>query len=213
MISSFQTVLVGATDTVTTTLIWALSSLLNNRGVLKKAREELDLHVGRIRKVEEEDMKNLPYLNVIIKETLRLHPAGPLLGPHESMEDCTVAGYHIPTGTTLFANLWKIHRDPSIWSNPDEFKPERFLTTHEDVDVKGHHFELLPFGSGRRICPGISLALQFVQFTLANLIHGFEFESMSDEPIDMTESIGLTNFKATPLEILVTPRLSYDLYE
>lgn len=205
--------MVGATDTVTTTLIWALSSLLNNRGVLKKAREELDLHVGRNRKVEEEDMKNLPYLNVIIKETLRLHPAGLLLGPHESMEDCTVAGYHIPTGTTLLANLWKIHRDPSIWSNPDEFKPERFLTTHEDVDVKGHHFELLPFGSGRRICPGISLALQFVQFTLANLIHGFEFESMSDESIDMTKSIGLTNFKATPLEILVTPRLSYDLYE
>lgn len=212
MTSHLQTVLVGATDGMTVTLTWAVSLLLNNPHVLKKAREELELQVGRKRQVEEEDMKNLVYLNAIIKETLRLYPAGPLLGPHESMEDCTVAGYHIPAGTRLWANLWKIHRDPSVWPNPDQFEPDRFLTTHKHIDTKGHHFELLPFGSGRRSCPGIFLALQFVQFTLATLIHGFEFKTMSDEPIDMTESIGLTNSKVTPLEVVVTPLLPSDLY-
>lgn len=208
-----QTILAGGTDTVTVSLIWALSLLLNKPQVLKTAREELDLHVGRERQVEERDMKNLAYLNAIVKETLRLYPAGPLTSPHESTEDCLVGGYHIPAGTRLLANLWKIHRDPSIWSDPDEFRPERFLTTHKDVDVKGQHFELIPFGSGRRICPGISFGLQFMQFTLASLIQGFEFATMSDEPVDMTESIGLTNLKATPLEVLVAPCLSSDLYE
>lgn len=208
-----QTILVAATDSVTVSLIWALSLLLNKPQVLKKAREELDLRVGKERQVEEGDVKNLAYLNAILMETLRLYPAGPLSAPRESMEDCVVAGYHIPAGTRLLANLWKIQRDPSIWSDPDEFRPERFLTIHKDVDVKGHHFELIPFGSGRRICPGISLSLQFMQFTLASFIHGFEFATMSDEPVDMTESIGLTNLKATPLEVLVAPRLSSDLYE
>lgn len=207
------TILAGGTDTVTVSLIWALSLLLNKPQVLKTAREELDLRVGRERQVEERDMKNLAYLNAIVKETLRLYPAGPLTAPHESTEDCLVGGYHIPAGTRLLANLWKIHRDPSIWSDPDEFRPERFLTTHKDVDVKGQHFELIPFGSGRRICPGLSFGLQFMQFTLASLIQGFEFATMSDEPVDMTESIGLTNLKATPLEVLVAPRLSSDLYE
>ncbi|KAA8528589.1 hypothetical protein F0562_035944 [Nyssa sinensis] len=205
-------VLTGATDTTIVTMTWALSLLLNNRHVLRKAQEELDIHVGRERQVESSDVKNLIYIQAILKETLRLYPAGPLSVPHESMEDCTVGGYVIPKGTRLLVNLWKLHRDPRVWSDPDEFKPERFLTSHKDVDVRGQHFELIPFGSGRRMCPGISLAMQHTELTLATLFHGFELETPLNEPVDMTESFGLTNPKATPLEVLLTPRLAFNLY-
>ena len=158
-------------------------------------------------------MKNLVYLQAIIKESLRLYPAAPLSIPHESMEECTVGGYHIPAGTRLFTNLSKIHRDPQVWSDPDEFQPERFLTTHKDCDFRGQHFELIPFGSGRRMCPGVSFALQVLNLALATLLHGFDIETLDDAPIDMIETGGITNIKATPLEALLTPRLSPGLYD
>ncbi|KAJ6971804.1 cytochrome P450 82A4-like [Populus alba x Populus x berolinensis] len=158
-------------------------------------------------------MKNLVYLQAIFKETLRLYPAAPLSGPHESMEECTVGGYHIPAGTRLSTNLSKIHRDPQVWSDPDEFQPERFLTTHKDCDFLGQHFEFIPFGSGRRMCPGISFALQVLNLALATLLHGFNIETVDDAPIDMTETGGITNVKATPLQALLTPRLSPGLYD
>ncbi|KAK9271354.1 hypothetical protein L1049_026944 [Liquidambar formosana] len=205
-------VLSGSTDTTTITLVWALSLLLNNRNALKKAQEELDFHIGKERQVEESDMENLVYLQAILKETLRLYPAAPLSGPHESMEDCIVGGYHVPKGTRLVVNIWKIHRDPRVWLDPYEFRPERFLTTHKDVDLRGQHFELIPFGSGRRMCPGLSLSVQVIQLTLASLLHGFDIATISNEPVDMRESFGLTILKATPLEVLLTPRLSSHLY-
>ncbi|XP_052302867.1 cytochrome P450 CYP82D47-like [Populus trichocarpa] len=207
------TLVLAAADTTSVTLTWTLSLLLNNREVLKKAQDELDIHVGRERQVKESDMKNLVYLQAIIKETFRLYPAAPLSVPHESMEECTVGGYQIPAGTRLFTNLSKIHRDPQVWSDPDEFQPERFLTTHKDCDFRGQHFELIPFGSGRRMCPGVSFALQVVNLALATLLHGFDIETLDDAPIDMTETGGITNIKATPLEALLTPRLSPGLYD
>ncbi|GKV29824.1 hypothetical protein SLEP1_g38716 [Rubroshorea leprosula] len=205
--------ILGGTDTNTVTLTWALSLLLNNRDVLKKAQEELDTRVGRERRVQESDLKDLVYLQAILKETLRLYPAATLSVPHESAEDCTTGGYHVPAGTRLIVNLYKLHRDPNVWPNPYEFKPERFRTTHKHVDVRGQNFELIPFGSGRRVCPGISFALQVLQLTLANLLHSFEITTALDEPVDMTENAGLTNLKATPLEVLLTPRLPAHLYE
>ncbi|KAL6012478.1 hypothetical protein ACLOJK_002967 [Asimina triloba] len=93
-----------------------------------------------------------------MKATMRLYPAAPLLPPHESAEDCWVGGYHIPAGTQVFVNVWKIHRDPHVWSEPTEFRPERFITSHADIDVRGQHFHYLPFGAGRRACPGINFA-------------------------------------------------------
>ncbi|KAK2969408.1 hypothetical protein RJ640_020351 [Escallonia rubra] len=203
----------GGTDTTIVTLTWALCLLLNNPRALERARDELDTHVGRERQVEESDMKNLVYLQAIVKETLRLYPAAPLMPPREAMEDCLVGGYKISKGTRLLVNLWKVHRDPHVWPEPNEFRPERFLTSHKELDVRGQHFELIPFGSGRRVCPGISLALQSVQLVLAHLIHGFEVAKPSDEPIDMTESFGLTTLKATPLDVLLSPRLSPKAYE
>ncbi|KAJ6722503.1 CYTOCHROME P450 FAMILY PROTEIN [Salix koriyanagi] len=167
--------ILGGSDTTAGTLTWAISLLLNNRHMLKKAQEELDLQVGKDRQVVDSDVKNLVYLQAIIKETLRLYPAGPLLGPREAMEDCQVAGYHVPAGTRLIVNVWKIQRDPRVWTNPSAFLPERFLTSHADVDVRGQQFELIPFGSGRRSCPGVSFALQVLHLTLARLLHSFRF--------------------------------------
>ncbi|KAJ0504770.1 putative cytochrome P450 [Helianthus annuus] len=205
-------IFVAATDTTTVTLTWALALLVNNPLVLKKAQQELENYVGRDRKVEESDMIKLVYLQAIIKETMRLYPAAALSVPHESTEDCNVGGYTVPKGTRLFVDIWKIHHDPQIWTDPFEFRPERFLTTKKEINVKGQHFELIPFGSGRRICPGISFAFEAMQLILASLIHGFEFQNPSNEQIDMTESPGLTSQKATPLELLVAPRLLPHVY-
>uniref|UniRef100_A0A7C9DUM1 Cytochrome P450 CYP82D47-like n=1 Tax=Opuntia streptacantha TaxID=393608 RepID=A0A7C9DUM1_OPUST len=205
--------ILGGTDTTAVTLIWALSLLLNNREALEKAKAELDAHVGKDRQVNESDLKNLVYLQAIIKETTRIYPATPLGVPRQAITDTTVSGYHIPASTRLFVNIYKMHRDPRVWPDPLEFRPERFLTTHKDYDVRGQNFELLPFGTGRRICPGISFALQGMQFTLANLLHGFEMSTPSGEKVDMTEGFGLTNLKASPLEIILVPRLPDRLYQ
>ncbi|TXG52934.1 hypothetical protein EZV62_022103 [Acer yangbiense] len=122
-------------------------------------------------------------------------------------------GFHIPAGTWLFVNLWKLHRDPSIWLNPSEFIPERFLNYHANLDARGQHFEYLPFSSGRRKCPGISFELQVLHLTLARLFHAFELGTVSDTIVDMSEGPGLTIPKATPLEVIVTPRLPSMLYD
>ncbi|XP_020219820.1 xanthotoxin 5-hydroxylase CYP82C4 [Cajanus cajan] len=209
--STCLALILGGSDTTAGTLTWAISLLLNNRQALKKAQEELDLNVGMDRQVEESDIRNLAYVQAIIKETLRLYPAGPLLGPREAQEDCNVAGYHVPAGTRLVVNLWKIHRDPRVWQEPSAFRPERFLT-RDAIDIRGQNFELIPFGSGRRSCPGMSFALQVLHLTLARLLHAFDFGTPSDQPVDMTESPGLTIPKATPLEVLLTPRLPPKLY-
>ncbi|GMN73675.1 hypothetical protein TIFTF001_052220 [Ficus carica] len=169
------TLIAGGSDTTAVTLTWALSLLLNNSHVLKKAQDELDSHVGKNRAVNESDMSKLTYIQAIVKETLRLYPAAPLSAPHVFRKDCTVGGYHVAAGTRLITNLWKIQ--PT-----------------------------------RRACPGTSFALQMVQFTLARFLQAFEIATPFDAPIDMTESFGLTNSKATPLEVVIMPRLPAQHY-
>ena len=198
-----QSVISGGTETNITTLTWAVCLILRNPIVLEKVIAELDFQVGKERCITESDISKLTYLQAVVKETLRLYPSVPLSSPREFIEDCTLGGYNVKKGTRLITNIWKIHTDLSVWSNPLEFKPERFLTTHKDIDVRGHHFELLPFGGGRRVCPGISFSLQMVHLTLASLCHSFSFLNPSNEPIDMTETFGLAKTKATPLEILI----------
>ncbi|KAK7316394.1 hypothetical protein VNO77_35407 [Canavalia gladiata] len=205
--------ILGGTDSTSTTLTWAICLLLRNPHTLEKAKEEIDREIGKERCINESDISKLVYLQAIVKETLRLYPPAPLSTSREFTENCILGGYNIRKGTRLMPNLWKIHRDPNVWSDPLEFKPERFLTTHKDVDVRGHHFELLPFGGGRRICAGLSLGMHMVHFTLANFLHSFEIVNPSSEPVDMTEIFGFTNTKATPLEILVKPRLSPSYFE
>ncbi|KAL3509886.1 hypothetical protein ACH5RR_029287 [Cinchona calisaya] len=202
----------GGSDTTSATLSWAVALLLNNPRVLKKVQEELDFQVGRERQVSESDIPDLVYLQAMVNETLRLYPPGALGGIREFTEDSVICGYHIPKGTRLLPNLWKLHRDPKVWPEPLEFRPERFLTTHKDIDVKGHHFELIPFTAGRRICPGMNFGLQMLHFVLANLLHSFDISTPFDEAIDMTEAAGLVNHKVIPLQVLLAPRLSPELY-
>ncbi|KAJ8450746.1 hypothetical protein Cgig2_021218 [Carnegiea gigantea] len=201
----------GGSDTTSATLTWAISLLLNNPHVLRRAQDELATEVGRDRQIDESDIPRLVYLQAIVKETLRLYPGGPLI-PRESNEDCTISGHYIETGTRLIVNLHKIFRDPQIWEDPLKFQPERFLGTYKDVDVRGQDFKLIPFGSGRRICPGMSFALQMLHLGLASFLHAFEVSTPSDAPVDMSERFGLTILKAEPLEVLIAPILSSKAY-
>ncbi|XP_043695095.1 xanthotoxin 5-hydroxylase CYP82C2-like [Telopea speciosissima] len=206
--------ILAGTDSTAVSLSWVISLLLNHKKVLTKAQDELDIQIGKDRNVEDKDIDKLVYLQAIIKETLRLYPAGPLLVPHEAIEDCNFSsGFRVLKGTRVFVNAWKIHRDPRVWSNPLEFQPERFLTSHADVDVRGKNFELIPFGSGRRSCPGILFALQSLSMTVARLLHGFNLQTPSDLSVDLTEGIaGITLSKKFPLEVLLSPRLPSHLY-
>lgn len=211
-----QTLVIAGTDTTYVTLTWAISLLMNNKQVLKKAQQELDQVVGMKRNVEESDIPNLPYLQAIMKETLRLYPSSPNSIPHETIEDTYISGYHIPAGTTIFFNILKIHRDPTVWEEPCKFKPERFLASNfmgEMDGKKGQGFKLMPFGGGRRVCPGMTLALHVAQLTLARILHGFDLATEADEMVDMTVGCGLTMPKTTPLDVILTPRLPSHLYQ
>ncbi|KAK9169996.1 hypothetical protein Syun_002136 [Stephania yunnanensis] len=184
------------------TMVWVLALLLDNPEMPAKAQIELDTNVGKDRLVEESDIPNLKYLQALLKETLRMYPVGPLLVPHEAMEDCHVAGYFVPRGTGLFINAWTIQRDPNVWAEPDRFMPERFLTTNADMDVKGQSYELLPFGSGRRSCPGVGLALQVMHLTLARILQAFELKTQSGVGVDLEECSGILLSMLNPLQVL-----------
>ncbi|XP_075519625.1 vinorine hydroxylase-like [Primulina tabacum] len=205
--ATVMNLILAGSDTTSVHLTWLLSILLNNKPIMQRAQEEIDLKVGKERWVDESDITNLVYLQAIVKETLRLYPPGPLSVPHEAMEDCLVNGYLIPKGARVLVNLWKLHRDPRIWDEPDKFIPERFLTSHAEVDFTGQHFEFVPFGSGRRSCPGITFAMQVTHLTLARLLQGFDFATPENIPVDMTEGQAITMPKATPLEVVIALRL------
>ncbi|KAI3715597.1 hypothetical protein L6452_22583 [Arctium lappa] len=210
--ATIMILILAGSESTALTLTWALSLLLNNPRVLQAAQEELDIHVGREKQVEESDIKNLRYLQAIVKETLRMYPPGPLAGPHEAIEDCNIGGYHVPKGTRLIVNVWKLHRDPQVWSNPHEFRPERFLERHVDVNYHGQNYEYISFSSGRRICPAITFAFQVVHLILARLLQGFDLSTPMGKPVDMSEGLGVALPKVKPLEVIVTPRLSRKLY-
>ncbi|EFH39112.1 CYP82G1 [Arabidopsis lyrata subsp. lyrata] len=197
-------------DSTSITLTWAVSLLLNNPATLKAAQEEIDNCVGKGRWVEESDLQNLKYLQAIVKETHRLYPPAPLTGIREAREDCFVGGYRVKKGTRLLANIWKLHRDPKIWPDPQAFEPERFM--EEKSQCEKSDFGYIPFGSGRRSCPGVNLGLRVVHFVLARMLQGFELRKVSDEPVDMAEGPGLALPKINPVEVVVMPRLEPELY-
>ncbi|GLJ54698.1 hypothetical protein SUGI_1175000 [Cryptomeria japonica] len=206
--------LIAGTDTSGATLEWGMSELLRNPSAIKRAQEELDSVVGQSRMVEESDLPHLQYLQSVVKETLRLYPSAPLLLPHESMEQSTIGGYQIPAKTGVLVNAWAIGRDPIIWEEANEFKPERFLRSQ--IDVKGQDFEFIPFGSGRRGCPGIPLALPMIQLGLAQLLHCFNWylpKGVTPETLDFSEFFGITMPRAVHLLAIPFPRLPLNLYE
>lgn len=189
-----------------------MSELLKQPHLIKKAAD--DTVIGRERWVEEKDMARLPYIEAIMKETMRKHPVAVMLAPLLAMKHCNVGGYDICQGTRVFINTLSMGRDPSLWDSPEDFRCERFLGK-ANVDVKGQNFELLPFGSGRRMCPGYSLGLKMIQSSLANMLHGFNWklpENMKPQDLSMDEVYGLATIRKFPLVAITEPRLPLHLY-
>jgi flavonoid 3'-monooxygenase len=207
----------AGTDTTSSTVEWAIAELIRHPKILAQVRQELDSVVGQERLVSELDVAQLTYLQAVVKETFRLHPSTPLSLPRMAADDCEIDGYRIPKGSTLLVNVWAIARDPDQWSNPLEFRPERFLPGSEkaSVDVKGNDFEVIPFGAGRRICAGMSLGLRMVHLLTASLVHAFDWDlanGLMPEKLNMDEAYGLTLQRAEPLMVHPRPRLSPHVY-
>ncbi|CAN1306191.1 Desmethyl-deoxy-podophyllotoxin synthase [Linum perenne] len=194
----------AGSETSATTMEWAMAELINNPTSMGKAQTELRQAFKANPNIEETDLHhhNLPYLRAIIKETLRLHPPGPLL-PRESVEPCKVGGYQIPPRAKILINAYAIGRDPMIWSEPHCFRPERFVGS--TVDFVGSNFELIPFGGGRRICPGISFATANIELALAKMLYHFDWslpKGVMAGEVDMSENIGITARKKDHLYLV-----------
>nr|WHP37780.1 linalool 8-hydroxylase CYP76T1 [Camellia sinensis] len=193
----------AGTDTTSSTVEWAMAELLHKPEKLAKAQVELKEVIGKDGIIQESDISRFPYLQAVVKETLRLHPPGPLLIPHKAEADVEICGFLVPKNAQVLVNVWAIGRDSSIWLCPNSFEPERFLDL--EVDMRGQDFELIPFGAGRRMCPGLLLGYRMVHFMLASLIHSFDWKlggGMEPEDMDMSDKFGLTLQKAIPLKAI-----------
>lgn len=208
----------AGTETSSTTTEWAMAEMMLHPDMMKKAQDELNSVVGPERLVRETDIPNLPYLQAFVKEVFRVHPPGPLSVPRESTQASELLGFKIPAKTRLLLNVYAIHRDPSMYTNPDVFNPDRFLEHLEVSAVSGFDsFQLLPFGIGRRMCPASRLGNQMVLLLLAHLLHSFEwfFNDGEDlEHFDMSEAnFALTICRKTPVCLIAKPKAPAVLYE
>uniref|UniRef100_A0A0E0LTU5 Cytochrome P450 n=1 Tax=Oryza punctata TaxID=4537 RepID=A0A0E0LTU5_ORYPU len=196
----------AGSDTSSSIVEWAMAELMRNPSCMIRACDELSQVIGSGRNIEESDIGQLPYLQAVVKETFRLHPPVPLLLPRQAEMTINIAGYMIPKGARVYVNVWAMSRDKDIWSQPEKFMPERFF--ERKIDFRGVHFELIPFGAGRRICPGMPLANRMVHLVLGSLLNQFKWNlpvEIERNGIDMSEKFGLTLVKAIPLCALVTP--------
>ncbi|GFQ04618.1 cytochrome p450 71a6 [Phtheirospermum japonicum] len=195
----------AGTDTTSTALEWTIAELIRNPRTMNILQYEVRQVAGNKKEIDEDDLEKMPYLRAVIKESLRLHPPGPLLAPHESIQDTKVMGYDIKAGTQVLINAWAIARDPTLWEEPEEFRPERFLDS--SIDLRGLHFELIPFGAGRRGCPGIAFAMAISELVLAKLARNFNFALPNGEigeDLDMSETFGISVSKKLPLLVVAT---------
>lgn len=201
---------VGGTETSSNLIEFAMAEMITNPEVMSKAQQELEQLVGKDNILEESQVHHLPYLKAVMKETLRLHPALPLLMPHCPSETCVVGGYTVPKGSRVLINAWAIHHDPSFWENPSNFDPERFAGADNKWDLNGSDLNHIPFGSGRRICPGTAMAERMVLYSLATLVHSFEWKLQGGgaENMDISEQFGINLKIKEPLIAIPTPRLS-----
>ncbi|XP_075107248.1 cytochrome P450 736A117-like [Nicotiana tabacum] len=196
----------GGTDTTYTLLEWTMTELLSHPNAMNKLQDEVrEIGKGKKELVCGDYLDKMHYLKAVIKETLRLHPPIPLLVPRQARQDVKVMGYDIKAGTMVITNGWAIGRDPAIWDDAEEFKPERFLNS--SIDFKGHDFGLIPFGAGRRGCPGISFAMATNELVLANVVKNFNWELPKGQDLDMTECTGLTTHRKVPLLAVATPNV------
>ncbi|KAL6599148.1 hypothetical protein ACP70R_046012 [Stipagrostis hirtigluma subsp. patula] len=196
----------AGSDTSSSTVEWAMAELLQSPSSMAKACDEIARIIGSRRNVEESEIGQLPYLQAVVKETFRLHPPAPLLLPRQAETTKQIMGYTIPKGARVLVNIWATGRDPGVWSEPEKFMPERFLA--RTVDLRGGDFELIPFGAGRRICPGMPLASKMVHVILGSLLNQFKWSLPAEfetNGVDMAEKFGVTLIKAEPLCALATP--------
>jgi len=180
-----------------------MTALLKNPREMKKLQDEIRTVGGRKEFLDDDDVQKFPYLRAVIKETFRFYPPGPILVQRETNDDCVIGGYDIPAKTTLYVNAWAIHKDPNNWKNPFEYYPERFLDS--SVSFRGNDYEFLPFGSGRRVCPGMPMAIASLDLILANLLNAFDWElpaGMKPDDLDVLTDPGLTVHKRNPLHVL-----------
>ncbi|KAK8471382.1 hypothetical protein PHAVU_003G214350 [Phaseolus vulgaris] len=198
--------IVGGTDTSSNTVEFAMAEIMQKAEVMKRVQEELENVVGKDKMVEESHLHKLIYLQAVMKETLRLHPALPLLVPHCPSQTTNVGGYTIPKGSRVFINVWAIHRDPSVWDKPLQFDPTRFLDAK--WDFTGNDFNYFPFGSGRRICAGITMAEKTVLHLLATLLHLFDWTIPQGQKLEISEQFGIVLRKKMPMIAIPTPRFS-----
>lgn len=200
-----QDIFVAGTDPTAAALVWAMVDLMKNPAAMKKAQEEVRKVCGKKERVEESDLQQLKYLNLVIKESLRLHPPAPLPAPRQTGKKCVIDGYTIPAKTVVFINARAIALDKEVWPNPEKFMPERFADSNLNYRK---HLEMVPFGAGRRGCPGICFAEHMIGITLANLLHRFDWcfpQGMEAAELDMEEAVGLMNHKKAPLYLVAIP--------
>uniref|UniRef100_A0A0D9VVA9 Uncharacterized protein n=1 Tax=Leersia perrieri TaxID=77586 RepID=A0A0D9VVA9_9ORYZ len=206
MVAVLWEMIFRGTDTVAILLEWIMARMVLHRDIQAKAQEELDAIVGRGRAVSDADVAGLRYLRCIVKETLRVHPPGPLLSwARLAVHDARVGGHHVPAGTTAMVNMWAIAHDPEIWPEPDAFRPERFAG-EEGSDGVGGDLRLAPFGAGRRVCPGKALALATVHPWLAQLLHRFDWEPVAGVDVDLSERLNMSLEMEKPLVCRAKPR-------
>jgi cytochrome P450 len=202
----------AGTDPTYMALDFAMAELMRNPKTMAKLQAEVRRCASKGKEiVTEEDLSSMSYLKAVMKESMRLHAPGPLLIPHFSMAECDVEGYTIPSGTRVILNVWALGRDPTCWESAEEFMPERFMEEAMDAasDLQGNDFRLLPFGSGRRMCPGINFTTATFETILANLIYHFNWElPPGTTGIDMTESYGIDVHRKEKL--LVVPCVAQD---
>ncbi|XP_040985806.1 flavonoid 3'-monooxygenase CYP75B137-like isoform X1 [Juglans microcarpa x Juglans regia] len=202
-------IVVGASDTTTTMLEWVMARLMKHSEIMRKVHEELTEIVGVDNLVEEFHLPKLQYLDAVIKETFRLHPPFPFLVPRTPSESSIIGGYHVPKGSSIFVNVWAIQRNSKYWDNPLEFIPERFLNDgYGRVDYSGNNFKYFPFGSGRRICAGLTLGERTLKYILASFLHSFEWKLPQGSEIDVSDTYGVVTKKKNPTIAIPTPRLS-----
>nr|XP_043624361.1 geraniol 8-hydroxylase-like [Erigeron canadensis] len=206
----FMNIVSGGTDTTSTMVEWTMAELLQNPTVMKKVQDELEEVVGLNNIVEESHLSKLHHLDAVIKETLRLHPPLPLLITRCPSQSCNVGGYTIPKGSDVYLNVWSIHRDPKYWDNPSEFNYNRFLNLDSTTkyDYNGNNFNFLPFGSGRRRCPGIPLGDKMLVYFLASLLHSFNWALPSGKEHELSSKFGIVLKKREPLIAIPSQRLS-----
>uniref|UniRef100_A0A7N0V4E9 Cytochrome P450 n=1 Tax=Kalanchoe fedtschenkoi TaxID=63787 RepID=A0A7N0V4E9_KALFE len=201
--------MVGGMDTTATMVEWTLTELMLHGQVMKKVQDELTEVVGLSDLVEETHLVKLKYLDAAVKETMRLHTPVPLLVPRRPVETTEIRGYRIPKDARIFTNVWAIQRDPSLWDNPRDFTPERFLNcASKKWDYSGNNMQYLPFGSGRRMCPGFALAEKSVMHIVASFLHCFNWQVPEGVKIGVETKFGIVLKKRDSLVAIPTPRLS-----